>query len=68
MAFKQPLPILLLPSKINKKNISTKSNSCLICDDEAHINNYGALACQSCKTFFRRNGFRPEVCNLKYFY
>ena len=68
MAFKRPLPILSLPSKINNKNISTKSNCCLVCDDKARINYYGARACQSCKTFFRRHGFRPEVCNLNYFY
>ncbi|CAF0993244.1 unnamed protein product [Adineta ricciae] len=34
---------------------------CLICGDRARFNNYGALSCQSCKTFFRRNGFRPET-------
>jgi hypothetical protein len=44
---------------------SSKSDLCLICGDPARINNYGALSCQSCKTFFRRNGFRPEVCLLK---
>ena len=41
---------------------SSKSNVCRICDDKAHIINYGTLSCPSCKTFFRRNGFRPEVC------
>ena len=41
--------------------ISPQSSPCLICGDKARIINYGALSCQSCKTFFRRNGFRPEV-------
>ena len=68
MAFKRPLSILPLPSKNNNKTTSTKLNCCLVCGDEARFNNYGALSCLSCKTFFRRNGFRPEVCNLNYFY
>ena len=41
---------------------SSNSNVCLVCGDKARFINYGALACQSCKTFFRRNGFRPQVC------
>jgi hypothetical protein len=41
---------------------SSKPSLCLICGDKARIVNYGAFSCQSCKTFFRRNGFRPEVC------
>jgi hypothetical protein len=40
---------------------SLKPGLCLVCGDKARIINYGALSCQSCKTFFRRNGFRPEV-------
>ncbi|CAF1251763.1 unnamed protein product [Rotaria sp. Silwood1] len=39
---------------------SSNSKTCRICDDKARIVNYGALSCQSCKTFFRRNGFRPQ--------
>jgi len=38
------------------------TNVCLVCGDQARFINYGALSCQPCKTFFRRNGFRPEVC------
>lgn len=45
---------------------SSQSSPCLVCGDKARIINYGALSCQSCKTFFRRNGFRPEVCFKKY--
>ena len=34
---------------------------CLICSDNATIINYGTLSCQPCKTFFRRNGYHPQV-------
>ncbi len=40
---------------------STKLRTCLICGDKAHIINYGALSCLSCKTFFRRHGFHAKV-------
>ncbi len=39
-----------------------KSGLCRVCGDKANIINYGALSCASCKTFFRRNGFYPQVC------
>jgi hypothetical protein len=41
---------------------STKPGVCQICGDKASFVNYGAFSCQSCKTFFRRRGFHPEVC------
>ncbi|CAF1105592.1 unnamed protein product [Adineta steineri] len=47
-------------SNVNKSEDSFRSDICLICGDTARIINYGALSCQSCKIFFRRNGFRPE--------
>ena len=33
----------------------SKQSTCLVCGDLARIINYGALCCQACKTFFRRN-------------
>jgi hypothetical protein len=60
MVFKRPLSI---PSTtIDDNPAFTKSKFCKVCGDEARIINYGALSCQSCKTFFRRIGFRPNVC------
>ena len=56
MTFKRPLSIS--PKPVNKiENLSSKVNICQVCGDKAHIINYGALSCPSCKTFFRRNGF-----------
>lgn len=43
---------------------SSTSNICQVCGDSASIYNYGALSCQSCKTFFRRNASHPYVRNL----
>ncbi len=37
------------------------NNICQVCGDSASINNYGALTCSSCRTFFRRNGFYTKV-------
>lgn len=44
-----------------------KTNRCQVCGDKAHVANYGALSCPSCKIFFRRHGFHPEVCILHSF-
>ncbi|CAF2723374.1 unnamed protein product [Rotaria sp. Silwood2] len=61
MAFKQPWLILPIRQRINKTKINFDNNSlCQVCGDKAHIFNYGALTCASCKTFFRRHGFHPE--------
>lgn len=68
MASKRRLSTSLSPepstidTSVTQSDTSPKPNNCLICGDIARIINYGALSCQSCKTFFRRNGFRPEVC------
>ncbi|CAF1188116.1 unnamed protein product [Rotaria sp. Silwood1] len=43
-----------------KPRNSSKLDFCKVCGDKATIINYGILSCQSCKTFFRRNGFRLE--------
>jgi hypothetical protein len=74
MASKRRLSESLSPQQTPSDTTETQpedpSNSsvCLVCGDKARFINYGALACQSCKTFFRRNGFRPEVCVQKYFH
>ncbi|CAF1056899.1 unnamed protein product [Rotaria sordida] len=69
MAFKRCLSASPLSSSEHINNDTTvrtqlkkSSNSgiCRVCGDVARIINYGALSCQSCKTFFRRNGLRPQ--------
>jgi hypothetical protein len=42
----------------------SKQSICLVCGDVARIINYGALCCQACKTFFRRNASNTSVCIL----
>lgn len=34
---------------------------CKVCGDKAVYVNYGALTCDSCKTFFRRQNLHPKV-------
>ncbi|CAF4446934.1 unnamed protein product [Rotaria sp. Silwood2] len=61
MAFKRPSSIAPIHHRFNKIYIEFNENSCCqVCGDKAHIFNYGALSCASCKTFFRRHGFHPE--------
>lgn len=37
---------------------------CKVCGDKAVYVNYGALTCDSCKTFFRRQNLHPKVSLL----
>ncbi len=64
MSFKQPLFILPSSKQNSCDKVSRQSKLCQICGDKASVVNYGALSCQSCKTFFRRNGFHPQVCSF----
>jgi hypothetical protein len=67
MPFKQCLPTSNSSSFTkNKKLRLSKSYLCKVCGDRAYGINYGAIACPSCKVFFRRNGFHPEVYILLY--
>ncbi|CAF4404653.1 unnamed protein product, partial [Adineta steineri] len=54
--FLQPV-LLPLPAPTKNKvgRRLSKQSICLVCGDIARIINYGALCCQACKTFFRRN-------------
>ncbi|UJR29198.1 hypothetical protein I4U23_010412 [Adineta vaga] len=62
--------LFILPHKPSTDSTTTTTtpddnasqlSQCVVCSDKARFINYGALSCQSCKTFFRRNGFRPET-------
>jgi len=74
MSFKRTLSVSPSPKQVNRDKVwrqsknSSKLGLCQVCGDKASIINYGALSCQSCKTFFRRNALHPEVCSLWYFY
>jgi hypothetical protein len=73
MSFKRPLSVSPSPKQINCDETSGPSKDtvkigvCGVCGEKASFINYGALSCQSCKTFFRRNGFNPKVCSQKMF-
>lgn len=70
ISFKRSSSLLELESEIHyEKHLRQAKNTsqmsfCKVCGDKANIINYGALVCQSCKTFFRRNGLHPEVCSF----
>ncbi len=57
----RPLP---MKKKVGRR--VSKQSICLVCGDAARIINYGALCCQACKTFFRRNASNTNVCILYY--
>ncbi len=57
-------PPAVLPMKKKVGRRVSKPSICLVCGDAARIINYGALCCQACKTFFRRNVSNTNVCIL----
>lgn len=56
-----PLSSSILPMKKKVGRRVSKESICLVCGDTARIINYGALCCQACKTFFRRNASNSNV-------
>ena len=47
------------------------SLTCVICESPATGYNFGVIACESCKAFFRRNALKNPVSypsNQRYFY
>jgi hypothetical protein len=61
----QPLLLPLAKKKVGRR--VSKQSICLVCGDAARIINYGALCCQACKTFFRRNVSNINVCFYIYY-
>ena len=53
--------LLSIPVKKKVGRRVSKQSICLVCGDLARIINYGALCCQACKTFFRRNASNTNV-------
>ena len=43
-------------------NKEKKKKLCQICGDSALGFNFGAVSCESCKAFFRRNAAKLKVC------
>ncbi|MCC7515650.1 MAG: hypothetical protein IT212_13250 [Bacteroidia bacterium] len=52
------------PSKATAQSTG-RNDVCQVCGDYAVIVNYGVLSCSPCRTFFRRNAYRPQVRILK---
>jgi hypothetical protein len=44
------------------RQIEASPNICLVCSGSARYSYYGAIVCQSCKVFFRRNAQNRSVC------
>jgi hypothetical protein len=44
------------------RQIEASSNKCVVCGGSARYSYYGAIVCQSCKVFFRRNAQNRSVC------
>ena len=53
---------LILPSNGTQNNTETKMPKiCAVCGDKALGYNFGAMTCESCKAFFRRNALSNKV-------
>lgn len=59
---------LILQSEIDNSPNDTRSQpikpgtlTCVVCKSLANGYNFGAIACESCKTFFRRNALKTSV-------
>ncbi len=43
-----------------KKTTKTAENECKICGDSARYSYFGAIVCESCKMFFKRNAANEQ--------
>jgi hypothetical protein len=46
---------------VQQTTTTTSPYVCKVCGDSAQYSYYGAIACQSCKVFFRRNAKSQPV-------
>ena len=57
--------MLFLQTTLQPSNQKNKSNggplTCVVCGSSANGYNFGAIVCESCKAFFRRNAFQDSV-------
>ena len=59
----------LLKSKDLRGNKPSKpSKECQVCGDEAYHKFYGAVTCDSCRVFFRRNAKEDKVSQVLFFF
>ncbi|CAF1214311.1 unnamed protein product [Adineta ricciae] len=62
------MPFKRLPSNASiRQHRLAEPGVCLVCGDQASVVNYGALSCWSCRTFFRRHGFRIKNTLVCYY-
>ena len=44
-----------------KSKMNHGTLTCVVCESPANGYNFGAIACESCKAFFRRNALKHHV-------
>ena len=58
----QPIAKKSRPAETSPSANTKKKKICQICGDFSLGFNFGAISCESCKAFFRRNAAKQKVC------